>query len=64
MDDDYLEITAGDVYRKTAQSNGVRTTFSLHGFEIVCQPTGEVDVKAAMRSLKEWISYRRKRVDC
>lgn len=50
-----------DDYERIVQSDGVRTTVCINRFEVIAQPTGEVNEQQAVQRLREWIRSRREK---
>ena len=59
MQDDYIEVRAGEPYSKVTQFDGVKTTVCLNRFEIACNPLSEVNEQQAVQQLREWLKKRR-----
>lgn len=60
-DDKYIEIRTGEDYERIVQADGVRTTVCLNRFEIIAQPTGEVNEQQAVQQLREWVRGRKEK---
>lgn len=57
--EDYIEVTGGENYRKVVHSAGVLTTMCENRFEILAKPLCDINEQQAIIALREWIQKRK-----
>jgi hypothetical protein len=60
--EDYIHIRTGPDYERVVQQDGVRTTVCESRYEILAQPTAEVQEQQAVQQLREWIRARNAKI--
>ena len=57
---DYIHMTGGENYERITNLAGVKTTICKNRFEVICQPTADINEERVTLELHAWIKRREK----